>query len=490
MSLTKFLNYEIVLSEKFDERQECVNEIKLADADADADFKGSQGYVKEIVLANGLRVMRKISSYVDYTVELEYDAMMCCSKLNLPHFCEAIKLSWDENINKFSVVTKKVLGKSLTTFLRNDDENVQGKLNIIYQVLAAMACTNLNIQLCHNDLHASNIIINQTIVDVHVYVFKLKTYAIETFGLCPVVIDFGFAYLPNKKMRIVPAFTDIGYFPFQFDSLIDARVITLDTLDALITNHLDIKNVLEHVLMIKRIWKNLHLDSMGHFKRNTFASICFELKQFMAAHVKTSSRMGVFDATKKDDFDEAISLVMAHIRLPLKRIRLGKIKKLFKKIGSSFFNEHKVTPFELVAKQAFNMLLYVWSETGKADESIDDQLFFIKALLDDTSEKSIANKFLNVKYVVELKQCLSLMTMVVNNFVYNVSKKMMEHKRKLYDRLPVRNVLDVLNLLPVQPVEFKLGMKVAVFNCQTLTRSYKKLTTPADVIQFNELYSN
>ncbi len=456
-------------------------------------LKGSQGSVTPIVLDDGTLAMLKISTYVDHSVELEFDAMNIVAKLNLPHFCEPLGLITDtKRVNDRSIVcTKKIVGVSLSHFMKNANTPIDTKLNAIYQTMAAVTCMNRKTGICHNDLHTCNVIVTDTDVDVHVYVIKKsKTFAIETGGYRPVIIDFGLSFVPNTRMRMVPAFTNVGYFPFAFDPLMDVRVLMVDSAYILSNHNATDEDAIRFVTKSKTMWRSLDLDNSGHFVEGTFCKICDELKFFVAGHLSDTKHLGIFDVTNKDVFEEALSLFVANLRLPLKPIKSRQLKKQFIRIVLPIRVDSEYSDAMRAARSTFDVMLFHWNEIGLSKRAVDDQLAFVKRTLSANGDDMNSIRLKKRNDVCGFKRCASLLTGFINNHVVGLAKKMCKEKAQLYEKVSIKNTLNALESMDVKkPISFKIGQKIDVFDCDTNDHTSRILRDEADVDRYTALYA-
>lgn len=81
--------------------------------------------------------------------------------------------------------------------------------------------------ITHYDLHADNVMVADTPYDVHVYKFGDSVIPIRTFGLAPVIIDFGMAYIPNSKYNATCVFSNEGYTTFTSHPIVDSRLLLM-----------------------------------------------------------------------------------------------------------------------------------------------------------------------------------------------------------------------------------------------------------------------
>jgi tRNA A-37 threonylcarbamoyl transferase component Bud32 len=191
---------------------------------------GSQSYIK-FVNFQGERAVAKWSKRIDYVVELEHQVLNKLKKMRSPHYVEplALKRYTSQSVTVPKLIMKRVEGPSFYEFIKKSygrDNATRVIKNMAYMTLCACELMRLKYGIVHNDLHTSNVIITKTEYDAHVYAFPDGTrIELETYGYCPVIIDFGYAYAENCKMLAPLSFSDIGYSTFTQDALADARIL-------------------------------------------------------------------------------------------------------------------------------------------------------------------------------------------------------------------------------------------------------------------------
>ena len=183
------------------------------------DAKGLCGVVTPVTW-NGKKAVRKRSNEVDYTMELEYYIGKKLNKLNCPHFARVYGFLPEAN-GIHSLVFERIEGPTASKWYDNhvkDDDFDEIVLSIDGRVLIAAAIIDEQYGIVHNDLHLNNIIMASTGADVCVYLFPDgKEYAFLTYGLVPVLIDFGLAFpgTASKRMRSSPNDQSMAYFPVK-----------------------------------------------------------------------------------------------------------------------------------------------------------------------------------------------------------------------------------------------------------------------------------
>lgn len=190
----------------------------------------------------------KYSKHINYNSILEYNTMCSLSTLCSPHFCKAfgyeeifLNPSKKKIENPFNnshkikypipcVFMEKIIGKSLTKMINSNITDPE-LFNTINQIMLAISEAQEVLKFTHYDLHSDNILITKTDISIHAYIFPdNQIYTVETYGLCPVIIDFGFSYiqdLNNKPLYASLSHTDCGFTSYTSDSISDSVLFLL-----------------------------------------------------------------------------------------------------------------------------------------------------------------------------------------------------------------------------------------------------------------------
>lgn len=200
---------------------------------------GSQATVEIVVGDDGRQLVKKIMrkesrAYYDpvlkkmtrdkilNTIEVERDAGLLVNTLNSDHFCRFISASDDHILMSYieGVSLHKHIG-----YRTKPDVAEELRRSLVGRVLVAAAIMNEELGVFHNDLHANNILVEKTNCDVQAYVFgDGDEFSFRTYGLNPVIIDFGLAFIASsKRMNTSPEHISLGIFPHEADTTVDAR---------------------------------------------------------------------------------------------------------------------------------------------------------------------------------------------------------------------------------------------------------------------------
>lgn len=205
--------------------------------DSSSDARVEKGTVQYNVIV-GRHVVIKRSKFVSNFLELEREALRRLAIAKLPAPFEALplycRLAKDDDAQRDDVlVLDKIVGPSWDEFLRNCERHrfvdlSQRVVSLMLRQLLAAAAMHRSTGITHNDMHADNVLVRATPVDVEIYQFRERNFAFKTHGFQPVLIDFGLCFVPaasdDHRMRTPAYYTDIGCFPFERDEMADIRI--------------------------------------------------------------------------------------------------------------------------------------------------------------------------------------------------------------------------------------------------------------------------
>ena len=227
--------------------------------------QGVCGLVKiDTLNKKSIKVVFKVSQYIDYIVEHEYKAMKALETISTycPHYSLAYgvysanteaKIKEDENpfivtskypIRRSFILEEFVDGPSFKHILNDGGGNHNNFVSVVKQILSSINISGTNINFSHYDLHSSNILVEKCNPDeVNLYLFGGVGYngmLVPTFGSRPKIIDMGFAYakdMEKTEVNVDLSHSDRGYFCDRYCWLTDYKVF-------LVSLYSDIKDVL------------------------------------------------------------------------------------------------------------------------------------------------------------------------------------------------------------------------------------------------------
>lgn len=426
--------------------------------------QGVQGIVMKCMWNDEPAVM-KISNHIDFVLELEEEAWRRLKDLNCLHFCEVFeKLPIKSGEHRYCLFYKEIINNSRNDSLANlifdNNHHPNAILNCVRQTLAAISMFE-HLGITHYDMHADNAMVTDTPYDVHVYKFGDCIVPIRTYGLAPVIIDFGLAHIPNNHYNASCVFAKDGFTTYIRDPIVDSRLLlttavkelkksvkTLRSRARRIAQYKDIYNVIERFnKKVELIFTPLRLNrENGWFKKeDMFPNIVDELMDQLPESLM-KSKNGVF---KPDNFDWIIELLQHELIIPV--------------------TEYK--PNALSFSKATCMLAMDWKRFVEPviRNTHEEQLFF-KDLVSTPHDAStdvfttLRHRYPKVKNIKRLRGHIKEMGDAFHNFLCDKTVEAQHIKDTLYAKLPYKSTQDILCALPSMPNVYSEGMTLIVMD--------------------------
>jgi serine/threonine protein kinase len=449
--------------------------------------QGAQGFVYKCLWENKAAIL-KISNYIDFVLELEEEAWNKLKTLNCIHFCEVFdKLPLKPGGNSYCLFYKEIINNqrndSLANLVYEQNHHPIAFLNCIRQTLAAISMFE-TLGITHYDLHADNVMIADTNYDVHLYKLGDHLIPIRTFGLAPVIIDFGMAFIPNMHYNATCVFSKHGFTTFMDDPLVDSRLLLVtiikDLKDLLSsfkmrarkyinynTKYRDIYTLIEKfVKKIEHIFKPLNILDNGWYKNeDIFPDIINKLIDSLPTIFHKFDK-GIF---KLENIGWVIELLQHDIILPLE----------YKENTLSFRNT--TTFFAINWKKNVESVI----------RNTKEEYVFFKDLISipcDSNPESyikLKHKYSKIKNLMQLRTDARNMANAINNYMYDKSFIIKDLKKSLYNRLPYKTTTDILVNLPKSYNNYKEGMTILVMD--PLNPNHRELYVDGEMaIMLNE----
>lgn len=426
--------------------------------------QGVQSFVGKCTY-DGKSVIYKYSRHIDYIIDLEYDTWSMLNSLDLPHFCEIFGKEVVSKQHKTCIFMKYIPHDSLSQFILDEKCHPKAMLTSVYQVLIAIAIYTEKHNITHYDLHSDNVMMDHTDHDVHVYLFgDGETFAYETFGWCPVIIDLGMAYLPNSPLRGTLAFSNCGFTPFCFDALVDARLLLSTAISDLKSRKSKKKRkykskstfggdlIKSFEKSAKGIFSKVPIQENGWFKDKTFANARNRIVDGLPINQVDMRLSSIFDPFT---IEWPLEIILSKIILPLRK---------------------KVLPTDTNLRREFTLFFAEWIVVEDMLRNGTKELGFLKDLI-DLSPKAMKSKYPRVKNLTELTSHLNLMIGGIEEVLFACQNEINNKKVKLYSKLPVKTTRDVIRKLPTIPIKYTTNQKIKVFNVDDPSKSAEfKLT--------------
>ncbi|MGL5961819.1 MAG: hypothetical protein ACRCZ0_07685 [Cetobacterium sp.] len=499
--------------------------------------QGAQGYIKKYVL-NDQPVVIKFSNHIDFVLELEEEVWERLKLFNSIHFCKVFtKTSINPGERRYQLVFKEIThyepknsislrnqSKSnirpvKATIIKNKNDSLANLLyDAKHKVVALMNCLNQtlaaiimyqNVGITHYDLHVDNVMITNTEYDVHVYKLKNNIIAIKTFGLSPVIIDFGMAYVPNNRYNATCMFANNGFTTFMPDHHVDARLLlvtALKDLEHIVKDYKknsqnrieklktpksiilkdnktvtaqNIQSKVENIKIselyikkIKAIYGNLKIQENGWFHDNCFNNIINEIVNMMPK-ILNQRKGGVF---KKNNLDWTFELLQHEIQIPLKT-------------PETFLKFH---PTDEGAQLSKVILLFAaeWVYVEQIIRNTKEEQLFLKDLVSmDESLKSyciMRHRYPKIKNLKKLKNYCKTSSEIFSHLLNNYRKKIEVKKSLIYSRMPYKTTEDILISLPKQSIKYEKNMKLNFIDTSGSQQSFNLTINDIMVTKLNE----
>ena len=356
-------------------------------------------------------------------------------------------------------------------------------MNCVSQTIAAILMLE-KVGITHYDLHSDNVMISNTPFDVHVYITAGDIAMFETYGITPVVIDFGVAYVPDTRLNATTVFTDSGFTTFMNDPLVDTRLL-LATAKKDLTKYLKRKsstrptgkfrqvNVwpqrhFKSILALKRYKDQLHKmllplktaidQKTGWLKENTFPHTIHDVIKSEISPLKLNRKGGLFH---KDNVKWFLELLQHRINIPLKK-ELNETHRPFKELFLEFVLE--------------------WIHVEQIIRNTKEELFFFKDLVRDIEIVKLKHRYPKIKNISRLRTCVDLLSQSFENVFINAQKEIELKRDTLYSCMVYKTTNDLFRRLSRAPIQFKIGMKVLVCDMRGNLVEYHQLTLNEDQV--------
>jgi len=193
----------------------------------------------------------KLSKSEDYVVNHEYNILKDLSEISsvAPFFPRPIgliksKINFDAlnkkqdyknifKLNSDSITERKTIllmeyfdeSYSLFETIRQSEVSTIAIINCIKLLLIVISLVQKRLNFCHNDLHTGNVLVRKCDPNLilNIDLDENTSVAIPTYGIYPVIIDFGYAYSKGieKKAFMCPLWSFGIYDPTQYLPLVD-----------------------------------------------------------------------------------------------------------------------------------------------------------------------------------------------------------------------------------------------------------------------------
>jgi hypothetical protein len=423
--------------------------------------QGVQGAVFKCMWKNIPAIM-KMSNHIDFVLELEEEAWNRLKNLNCLHFCEVLdKLPIKPGERRYCLFYKEIINNfqndSLANLIYEQDHHPNAILNCVRQTLAAIIMFE-KLGITHYDLHSDNTMVTDTPYDVHVYKFGNDIVPIRTYGIAPVIIDFGLAYIPASRYNATCAFSKDGFTTFMPDPIVDSRLLLMTTIielkgllkkirirKAFSSHYRDTYVIIERFIKkVELIFSPLKVQENGWYKKeDIFPNIVDELMEQLPKSLQKTNR-GIF---KNDNFDWIIELLQHEIFIPI----------TYKPDVPSF-------------NKATCLLAIEWKTVEQIIRNTREEQLFFKDLVSiprgaNTNTYTIMRcRYPKIKNIKRLKNAVENMGDAFSNFLFEKERQIGNIKESMYNKLPFRSTKDILRALPSIPNKYNGGMTMIIMD--------------------------
>jgi len=425
--------------------------------------QGAQGSVFKC-LWRGQPAIMKISNHVDFVLELEEEVWSRVKKLNCLHFCEVFgKVPVKRGERSYGLFFKEITNNgrndSLANLLFEHVHHPNALLNCVRQTLAAIVMFE-TLGITHYDLHADNAMVTDTPYDVHVYRFGECIVPIRTYGLAPVIIDFGLAYIPNARYNAPCVFSKDGFTTYMPDPIVDSRLLLMTAIkelkDLLKSFRTRTRRIFSHqykdtCVVLERfiektesIFAPLNLHDNGWYKNDDmFPNVVNELIEQLPPMLKKTKK-GVF---KSENFDWIVELLQHEITIPVTHRK----------------------PDALSFGKATCNLAIDWKKFVEPviRNTHEEQLFFkdLVSISDTVADyTTMRHRYPKVKNIKCLRDGVRAMGDAFNNLLYEKVVDVARVKEDMFMKLPHRTTQDILCALPSMQNKYTEGMTLLVMD--------------------------
>ncbi len=412
--------------------------------------RSSQGNVGTCTF-EGQRKVWKTSKRHDFTLTAEYEVSKAISDSCLsilPHFAKVTHLiqclaSPSDNIKQECIMINKISGGRFNDVLRNRLLESKDTLCMLKQILISLVVAQQVMDFTHYDLHVENILVRQTNFDLHVYITPDGyVYPVETHGLCPIIIDYGYAFV-NKFQTLLPSlyFNSAGFTPYKSDPLRD--IFTL-----LCSINAEIKDPSAKLLAeTKDLFKPILAKAYGLEWEHGWLEGFTSAKKTFQKHLSIKSNHLRSDSIILDTSmlaDLLVALIPATLEQPSQYWPT--------QWSNSTLNLDEQNTYQQVVLEFYYEWFYIEEELN----NFGLEALFIKVLVQAVKEDNLKGVQNAVRETFLRDFEVNYLTLI-RNLIYMADKltlaiKEMNHKDtkrldNIYSKLDVKNLVDVLRRL-------------------------------------------
>ena len=447
----------------------------------------------------------KISQYLDFVIDQEYQVMKDLNKLRdfCPHFVKMfskMRIPVSSNYRRaknpfipnseYKMITTDMLimqyiedSKKFVKYIKDEDVPTLHLLSIIKQSLLATIIANQKVDFTHYDLHSDNILVKKCNMDsVFLYIFNDQYYMVPTYGIYPIIIDFGFSYSKSceqQQMYCSLAHTDYGFLQCKEDQNGDAKLF-LPSVSHEINRYRGSETSQDFRNLVKNIYKDVKVQLDCGWDKRQKTSINDD---FLEDYEKTFEKSPFF----KEQSIYILDLLQTLIVLPLKYRRS---KESTKELLSLVINEF--SKIEKLISDDFSHL-YIFKEmiisTNKNREEYTNDSTRDKAVNSFKNDilKAIDQlaKYATIKLNWEKLLCsLLCLSKNIENYCYEKMEKLCHDKNKDYKKIPLSSTIEIYKSIEANfPSEFTFTKHTTLYVWNADTENSTKIRLEPRLIQ-------
>ena len=461
--------------------------------------QGKQGVVGVMTsLENeNISYVFKVSQWIDYLIHHELIVMRSLNTISdyCHNFCRSIgNIICEIDTGKkkgdpFDIKTKYPVEKEVLLMenIKNavqfrdiiDDEDIEENVlySLVKQVLLAISVAQKKVNFTHYDLHSNNIMVKKCDPDVvFLYVIDENTqFCIPSYGMYPIIIDFGFSYSSSVESNYFHAsfsHTDVGFYSDRFDPIADPKLFLITVADEI---HQERQTKRSNVLynMSKNLFSTLSLDWQSGW--DNYSKKC--ATDYVIAMLKPYNTSLVFSGYEYYFMDMLFSMV----EIPLKEHKYDNVDVSF----STFIAEYgKIENSISDPFHCLYILKYIIEGAKTVKDDYQNKTTRSKALEYfrisiyerlDSIAKFCRPKNLNFEKLLCSLLCLGK---CIQGILFDTMEYLWSRREKRYSKLPLKNINQIYTAVEINikdTYKFNENTTIKVFDCMAEETSFFSL---------------
>lgn len=208
-------------------------------------------------------VIKKVNKGIDNSIINERSVMQYLQSHNIRTWNPHMIAYCDSSTNKDVLHIEHIqYAMSICKYIENlEKTSVKTLYSLILQTLIAIKMYQEVFGMIHNDLHTHNVMVGFC-PDTYVfrYVFAEETYEIPTYGVFPIIIDYGLTVLPTNYLYPSMSFTNLGH-TCVLDKSFDPRVFLCNVRVDLLSKHNRDEKLDTFIQYVETIYRHFDVDT-------------------------------------------------------------------------------------------------------------------------------------------------------------------------------------------------------------------------------------